>query len=158
MTSITATLSPRRTIEAHPGLVSAAITAVMVNIAIHAYLTPMHLDEKFYIGVLFCIGNAAFAGSLAMLASRRTRDLGWLLASATALAELGGYVASRTVGLPEGYLESWTGQTEDLLGLVSLVTDAAVVGCALAALAPAWRTWRPAVLRAHHAIEAAASR
>ena len=57
----------------------------------------------------------------------RTRVFGWLLAAAASVVEFGGFIASRTVGLPHGYRETWASQPEDLLGLVCLVTEIGVV-------------------------------
>lgn len=101
--------------------------AVPLNVAAHVWLTPMHLDEKFYVGVLFCVGNAALLVGLALLLTARGAIAGWLLIAATAAVEFSLYIASRTVGLPGGYLESWIGEFEDVLGFVSLATDVTLV-------------------------------
>lgn len=60
-----------------------AIVTAFVNLGIHVYLSPMHLQEKFYIGVLFLIGSAALAVVVVGLATDRDRPrtLAWLLAS-----------------------------------------------------------------------------
>lgn len=111
-----------------------ALVGIELNIGIHAALMPMHLEETFYIGVLFAIGNAALFLAMLAMVSPRTRALGWSLAAATSVAEFGGFVASRTVGLPHGYKETWAAQPEDLLGLVCLVTEVVVVALALVAV------------------------
>jgi hypothetical protein len=121
-----------------------ALTALELNIGIHAALTPMHLDEMFYIGVLFCVGNAVLFLAMALLMSERRRALGWLLATATSAAELAAFVASRTVGLPRGYHETWTAQPEDLLGLVCVATDVIVIVAAAYLTRRALRVGAPA--------------
>lgn len=108
--------------------------AITLNVGLHLWLTPMHLQEMFYVGVLFCIGNAALIVAAVLLLVPRGAPLGWTLLAATAVVELALYLASRTVGLPAGYLESWTGEPEDVLGLVSLVSDVALIASAALAL------------------------
>ncbi|MGH8888180.1 MAG: hypothetical protein ACRDV3_00280 [Acidothermaceae bacterium] len=111
-----------------------ALIAIELLIGIHVALTPMHLDEKFYVGVLFTIGNAAFFVAMLFLISVRLRLIGWLLGAATCVVEFGGFIASRTVGLPEGYKETWASAPEDLLGLISLVAEVVFVAAAAYAL------------------------
>jgi hypothetical protein len=115
-----------------PGVVARA--AVTINIGLHVWLTPMHLEEMPYIGVLFCVGNAALLAALLLLLSSRGAAVGWLLLAATAAAEAALFVASRTGGLPSGYLEPWFGEPEDTLGLFCLVTDVAMIACAVASV------------------------
>ena len=108
--------------------------ASTLNVGLHLWLTPMHLREMFYVGVLFCIGNAALVLAALLLLAPRGAPLGWTLLVATAVIELTLYLASRTVGLPAGYVESWTGEPEDVLGLVALVSDVALIASAALAL------------------------
>src|SRR5579875_2103187 len=108
-----------------------ALVAIELNIGIHVALTPMHLEEEFYIGVLFTMGNAALFAAMLLLMSARLHVVGWFLAAATSAAEFGAFVASRTSGLPGGYRESWISAPEDLLGLVSLACEVVVIALAL---------------------------
>jgi len=114
---------------------SVAITMVLVTTAIHAELVPMHLHEKFYVGVLFAIGSCAFLVATLGLMIQRVRALGWLLAVLIAVGMIGGYLASRTVGLPLGYHEGFGADPENLLGYVCLAAELGIVGCAAATLA-----------------------
>lgn len=113
-----------------------AISAAFLNLGIHVYLAPMHLQEKFYIGVLFLLGSAALAVVVVGLATDhdRVRTVAWLLGSGTSLAMLAAFVLSRTVGLPGGYLEAWAVGPEDVLGLVSLGLEFVFCGCCLASI------------------------
>jgi hypothetical protein len=97
--------------------------AIAGVIAIHVELTPMHLVEKPYIGVLFAVGNALLLVALTLLYSRRHQAAGWLLGAAVCAGELVGFVLSRTVGLPLNYHGTWAAQPEDYLGLASLVCE-----------------------------------
>lgn len=108
-----------------------ALVALELNIGIHVALTPMHLEEEFYIGVLFTIGNAALFAAMLLLMSARPHVVGWLLAAATSAVEFGAFLASRTIGLPGGYREGWISAPEDLLGLVSLACEVVVIALAL---------------------------
>jgi hypothetical protein len=110
------------------GVAAAAIEGVIV---IHLWLTPMHLTEKLYIGVLFTVGNVLLLLALALLFSRRGQVAGWLLGAAVCAGELVGFVLSRTVGLPMDYHGTWLAEREDYLGLASLLCE--VVFLAVAA-------------------------
>lgn len=111
-----------------------AIAAAEITVGIHVALAPMHLDEKFYIGVLFCIGSGLLTLAAFLLTERVTRPVGWLLGAVVNLGMIGGFIASRTVGLPLGYHETWASQPEDLLGLATLAAEAVFVICAVVAL------------------------
>lgn len=126
-----------------------AVLAAFVNLGIHTALTPMHLAEMRYIGLLFILGSALLAAVIVGLASDHPglRTAGWLGGSLICVVEMVLYVVSRTGGLPGGYKEGWFGRAEDLLGLASLVVEALFVACAAVAL-----THEPApVLRANRA-------
>lgn len=113
-----------------------AILAALVNLGIHLALTPMHLEEMPYIGLLFVLGSVLLAGVIAGLVSERdnVRALAWALGSAVCAAEFVLFVVSRTSGLPDGYHETWFGSTEDVLGLVSLAVEALFLACAAVAV------------------------
>ncbi|MGH3265683.1 MAG: hypothetical protein ACRDNS_27240, partial [Trebonia sp.] len=106
-------------------------------IGIHVALTPMLLEEKFYIGVLFTVGNAAFFAAMLFLISQRLRLVGWLLGAATCVVEFAGFIASRTTGLPQGYHETWASAPEDLLGLVCLLAEIVFIAAAATVGIPA---------------------
>jgi len=127
--------------EARPGTVGrwAAIVAVEAVIVVHALLTPMHLEETPYIGVLFAVGDALLLVAAVLLAGRRYRGAGWLLAAAVCAGEFVGFILSRTVGLPQGYHEAWAAAPEDYLGLACLPCELFVVVLAAIALRPAVR-------------------
>ena len=116
------------------GRVRIAVLAMCVNIAVHAALTPMHLSETPYIGVLFMIGNVALIAAIGLLSSERWRRAGWLLAGATSVAQIAAFLASRTVGLPQSYKENWAVSTENMLGWLCLAVELATVIAALVSL------------------------
>ncbi|WP_188897611.1 hypothetical protein [Microlunatus endophyticus] len=113
-----------------------AVVVAFSNLGIHVYLAPMHLDEKFYIGVLFLAGSGALAVAIVGLATDRDRlrTAAWLLGTATSVVMFLAFVASRTVGLPGGYLETWAQGPEDVMGLASLGLEVVFVGCCLASI------------------------
>jgi len=121
-----------------PGVVArwVAITAVEIVIAIHVLLTPMHLRETLYIGVLFIVGNALLLVALLLMTGTRHERAGWSLAAAVCAGEFVGFVLSRTTGLPQGYHETWASAPEDYLGLLSLACEV-VFGAAAVAWARA---------------------
>jgi hypothetical protein len=101
----------------------AAVAAIEGIVIIHLVLTPMHLAEMPYVGVLFAVGNALLLIALALLVSRRHQAAGWLLGSAVCAGELVAFVLSRTVGLPMHYHGTWLAEREDYLGLASLLLE-----------------------------------
>lgn len=113
-----------------------AIVAAFLNLGIHFYLSPMHLEEKFYIGVLFLIGSAALGAVVIGLATDRDRPrtLAWLSGFAASAIMLIAFVLSRTIGLPDGYLEPWAESPEDVLGLASLVLEVVFCGYFIASV------------------------
>ena len=114
--------------------VRVAVLAMSVNIAVHAALAPMHLSETPYIGVLFMIGNVALIAAIGLLSSERGRHAGWLLAGATSVAQIAAFLASRTVGLPQGYRENWAVSSENMLGWLCLTVELATVLAAVVSL------------------------
>jgi hypothetical protein len=109
----------------------AAIVAIEVVIVIHLVLTPMHLTETFYIGVLFSVGNGLLFAAILLMVAGRWQAYGWLLGALVCAGEFVGFVLSRTVGLPQGYHEAWASAPEDYLGLASLFFELVVVVIAL---------------------------
>jgi len=103
----------------------AAAVMLALEIAIHVYLTPAHLEEMAYIGVGFAIASLLCAVALVLVL--RDRPAGWLLGTALCLGMAGLFVVSRVVGLP-GYHEDWT--SDSSLGLWALIPEAVFVGLA----------------------------
>lgn len=126
-----------------------AIAAAFVNLAIHLALTPDHLSEELYIGVLFVIVSGLLGMVVIGLASDhdRLRALAWIGGTAICAIQFIGFVVSRTGGLPLGYREAWTGAPEDLLGLASLFLELAFIGCAAGSVRRGPRTSAPPVRR-----------
>ncbi|MGH7919907.1 MAG: hypothetical protein ACREQM_08185 [Candidatus Dormibacteraceae bacterium] len=130
-----------------------AIAAAFMNLGIHVALTPMHLSEMPYIGVLFVIASGLLGVVVVGLASDRDRlrTAAWMGGSAVCAAAFIAFVISRTSGLPLGYHEAWMGAIEDLLGLTCLFLELVFLGCAAISLsrqervptAGRTRTWMP---------------
>jgi len=87
---------------------------------IHTYLAPMHLEEQRYIGVLFLVASVLLAGVAVCLVIPAAQLLAWWSGAAVCVGMALGYVASRTVGLPNGYQETW----RDTWGTTCLVLEA----------------------------------
>lgn len=109
---------------------AAAVAVALVGV-IHLALTPEYLDEKVYVGVLFAVGGAAELGLAAWLWLRNDAAA-WLLSAAAMVGMGGGFILSRTVGLPGFHESEW-----ELSGLVCLMLEAAVVAILVRALATA---------------------
>lgn len=124
-----------------------AVAAAFVNLGIHLALTPDHLEEKLYIGVLFVIGSGVLGLVMVGLASDRDRLRApmWVLESVVCAAEFVLFCLSRTTGLPGGYQEEWLGGVESYLGLASLFVELVFVAGALVSLTPAAEPGRVAM-------------
>jgi hypothetical protein len=110
-----------------------AMLAAVAEIGIHLFLLQDHLMEQPYIGVLFIVGVVILTGVVIALAEPgKTRSGAYLVGGLVTIAMLGSFFASRTIGLPLGYLEGWF--TDYGLGIVSLGFEAIFIGCAVAAL------------------------
>ena len=86
-----------------------------MEIGIHAYLAPSHLEEKVYVGALFVAADVLLAGVLFSLVTGLARPAGWLLGAGVCAGMFVGFVLSRTIGLP-GYHEAWS--SDHWLGVV----------------------------------------
>ncbi|MFB7573443.1 hypothetical protein [Streptomyces sp. NPDC056165] len=87
---------------------------------LHTLLVPDHLEEKFYIGVLFAVGSAAMLAVALALAIMKPTVAAWLTGALVSLGMITGFLLSRTVGLPDGYHErSW----EPPYGVLSLLVE-----------------------------------
>jgi hypothetical protein len=75
------------------------------NVVLHALLIPDHLEEKFYIGILFAVGSAIMLAVAVGLVTLRQPLTTWLTGALVSLGMIVGFVLSRTIGLPDGYYE-----------------------------------------------------
>ncbi|GAA3476136.1 hypothetical protein [Streptomyces yanii] len=90
------------------------------NAVLHAILIPDHLEEKFYIGVLFAVGSAVMIVVAVALVIMKRPFVAWLTGALTSLGMIVGFLLSRTVGLPDGYYEpGW----EPPYGPLSLIVE-----------------------------------
>jgi len=97
---------------------SGAALALAVEVAIHVYLAPDHLEEAPYIGVGFVVASVLCA--VALLLVLADRPSGWLLGTALCAGMAGAFLVSRAFGLPD-YHEGWT--SDSSLGLWSLLPE-----------------------------------
>lgn len=128
----------------------AAIAASFINLGIHLALSPEHLIEKPYIGVLFVIGSGLLGlVTIGLSTDRdRLRTSAWLLGAVVNAVMFVSFLFSRTTGLPLGYHEAWAAAPEDLLGLASLFLELVFLACAAASLRVS-RAPRPTTTAAH---------
>ncbi|MFF0789132.1 hypothetical protein [Streptomyces spiralis] len=77
----------------------------MGNAVLHTLLVPDHLEEKFYVGVLFAVGSAVMLAVAAGLLFMKCPAAAWLTGAVVSLGMIVGFALSRTVGLPYGYHE-----------------------------------------------------
>ena len=112
------------------GLVGAGISLIVVVGLIHLINSPEDLAEGSYTGLLYL---ANFFGALvAAVGIYRGSRWGWALGFLVAAGAFGGYVISRTVGLPGLPVETeWL----EPLGVLSLLVEGLFVGVYLAILA-----------------------
>ena len=108
-----------------------AITMAAIEIGIHAYLAPSHLEEMPYVGALFVVADILLAGVLISLLTRLVRPVGWLLGVGVCAGMFVGFVFSRTTGLP-GYHETWS--SDHWLGMASLPPEVVFLACAVYAV------------------------
>lgn len=119
------------------GVRTVALAMIVVEIAIHAYLAPDHLEEVPYIGVSFVVASVLLTGvALALIVRPANRGV-WRSGVALCAGMGVAFVVSRWTGLPD-YHEAWT--SDSGLGLWSLPPELIFLGCAVAAR----RTVRPA--------------
>ncbi|MFF8427073.1 hypothetical protein ACF07Y_18240 [Streptomyces sp. NPDC016566] len=78
----------------------------MGNTVLHTLLVPDHLEEMFYIGVLFAAGSAVMVVVAVALVMVRRPVTAWATGALVSLGMIVGFLLSRTVGLPNGYYES----------------------------------------------------
>ncbi len=109
----------------------AVVVFLLTNAAIHMYLTPDHLMEAPYIGVLFIALSVASA-ILAVLLTITDNALAWAAIGSLNLLALVAFLASRTVGLPlhDHDIGNWS----DPLGYASIAVETLSVAVAAAVL------------------------
>ncbi|MEZ4680273.1 MAG: hypothetical protein R2932_39245 [Caldilineaceae bacterium] len=97
-----------------------AIAFIVVTGLVHLIDAPDALGEAAYKGWLF-YGNALAAIVAAIGIFRGERSWGWNLGALVALATIVGYVASRTVGLPQ--IPAEPDEWLEPLGVLSLLAE-----------------------------------
>ncbi|MEU1402976.1 hypothetical protein ABZ471_11540 [Streptomyces sp. NPDC005728] len=82
-----------------------AVSCAIANAVLHTLLIPDHLEEMFYIGLLFAVGSAVMLAVAVALVVRPRPLAAWLTGVLVSLGMIVGFAVSRTVGLPGGYYE-----------------------------------------------------
>ncbi|GHI09424.1 hypothetical protein AQI88_37830 [Streptomyces cellostaticus] len=82
-----------------------AVSCAVANTVLHTLLIPEHLEEMFYIGLLFAVGSAVMLVVAVALVVRKRPLAAWLTGVLVSLGMIVGFALSRTVGLPGGYYE-----------------------------------------------------
>lgn len=82
-----------------------AAFAVGGSVVVHLYVTPEHLEQKPYLGMLLLAGSALL-GYAAVQLVRSGDLLAWRVGAVVSAAMVVGFFASRTVGLPDGFRET----------------------------------------------------
>jgi multicopper oxidase len=105
--------------------------AALTTLAAHAAITEDHLQEAFYIGVLFIALELACL-VLAVLLPRHDTTLVWAGVVTTGALAIAGYVVSRSIGLPQ--ITDDVGRWTDPLGVVAVASESLMVLLGLGAL------------------------
>ncbi len=116
----------------------AAVCLVAIA-AVHLEISPAHLREAPYAGVLFILlAAAALASAFVLLITNH--PLAWAGAATLCLGALGAYLVARSIGLPS--LGDDIGDWLNPLGIVAVLCETAVVVLAAPVLgaARAYRT------------------
>ncbi|MFI1768026.1 hypothetical protein ACH41H_39125 [Streptomyces sp. NPDC020800] len=82
-----------------------AASCAVTDAVLHALLVPVHLEEAFYIGLLFAVGSVVMLVVAVALVVQRCPVAAWLTGVPASLGMVVGFAMSRTVGLPGGYYE-----------------------------------------------------
>lgn len=106
---------------------------LLVVSAAHAPLVEEHLHEAPYVGWLF-LGLSLACAVLAALVLLSDRPPVWLVSATVCLAAVLGFVASRTVGLPQ--LGDEVGNWTEPLALPAILAELLVVAVAAVHLRP----------------------
>lgn len=105
--------------------------AALVAAAAHIPVIAPHLEEAPYMGALFILLTAA-CSVLAVAALVRDTPAVYTLSAITCGSAIVGYAATRLVAFPQ--LADDVGMWWEPLGVVSVLSEAVVVTCAMAAL------------------------
>ena len=90
--------------------------------ALHLVLAPEYLQEKAYVGALFILGGLASVAVAARLWTRDDRQA-WALGALMAAGMAGGFILSRSIGLPGFHESEW-----ELSGILSVLLEAGFIG------------------------------
>jgi hypothetical protein len=115
-----------------------AALLLVTTAAIHIALVPQHLREAPYAGVLFAALSATALIVAALLVTREHPAL-WAAAAGLSLVAIGGYVASRSVGLP--MMADDVGDWLNSLGVAALASEALTVTVCWWAVRAGGRSW-----------------
>ncbi|MCU1503770.1 MAG: hypothetical protein JWM12_3124 [Ilumatobacteraceae bacterium] len=113
-----------------PILDLAGIAGLAAVIAIHTSELSGKVDETAYLGFGYVLLIAASIVSIVLVAQRDVR--GWILGGLTAAATFGGFVLTRTTGLPNAHGD--VGNWGETIGVWSLVAEGFVVVLAILAI------------------------
>lgn len=128
---------------------SAALFLV-ANAAIHFALTPEHLEEASYIGVLFIVLSVACV-VLAIGVVTVDSAAVWAATGALSLAGLAAFVTSRTIGLPQ--IADEVGNWSDPWGTATILVEVAAIALAGVVLREVFAHRSPQVARASAGIK-----
>lgn len=110
-----------------------AVFSLVAELGIHLFLAPDHLREMPYMGWLFVASAVIITAVLVGLnGTRAARSASYGVGAVACFVMFGGFVASRTMGLPMGYREGWL--ADDALGIPSLAFEVIFIACAALAL------------------------
>ena len=107
------------------------VAAALVAAVAHVPVTPEHLEEAPYMGVLFVLLTLACLG-LSTVVAVRGAPLEYAAAGVVCGLAVVGYVATRLVAFPQ--LADDVGNWFEPLGVVSVLSELVVVACAVTAL------------------------
>jgi hypothetical protein len=119
------------------------VVALLVAAAAHIPVTPEHLREAPYMGWLFLGFTVVALVTAVAVAVRGTVPAAFIGAGGLCATAIAAYAATRLVAFPQ--LGDDVGNWGEPLGVVSVVSEAAVVALSLAC---AWQLRRPARRRA----------
>ncbi|MGW3241243.1 hypothetical protein [Streptomyces sp. NPDC001070] len=88
-------------------LTGTGVICALANAVLHFLLVPDHLEEKFYIGVLFLVGSVIMLAVACGLMALHRPFAAWATGAAVSAGMIAGFALSRTVGLPGYHEEGW---------------------------------------------------
>lgn len=108
-----------------------AAAMLLANAVFHLILTPAHLDEAPYVGVLFLALSVVSIVLAAVLVIRDTAAA-WAISGVVAFVAIIAFLVSRTIGLPQ--IGDDIGNWSEPLGFPALIVEALTVAFAALAL------------------------